>query len=147
LVQLKSRVDWSSRQQEDSQVDRVTKILVIDDEPQIRQVIVRTLTLAGHEMLEAKDGKEGLCLFRAHQPTLVITDLLMPQGEGLETIRELRRESAALVIIAMSGRGAMYLETAKEFGADATIAKPFRATELLAAVTMLLTSPPRADNL
>ncbi len=118
----------------------MTKILVVDDDPQIRRRIVRILTAAGHEMIEAKDGWEGLRLFRVHQPTLVITDILMPEKDGLETIRDLRSDASRVAIIAMTGNGhnMMFLDIAKKMGADVVIAKPFRAPDLVEAVNKLL---------
>jgi CheY-like chemotaxis protein len=94
---------------------------------------------AGHELLEAEDGQQGLSQFRIHRPTLVITDILMPRKGGFETIRELRGTPSDVAILAMSGGGKMYLDLAKQLGADATIAKPFGAPDLVEAVNGLLT--------
>lgn len=120
----------------------MTKVLIIDDDPLMRRMAVRVLTGAGHEIVEAKDGKEGLRLFRAHRPSVVITDILMPEQEGIQTIRELRREAPSVAIIAVSGGGQAhnmtFLGYAGKLGADATLAKPFRPVELINAVNNLL---------
>ena len=120
----------------------MTKILVIDDDPEMRHMIGQILTAAGHEVLEAKDGKEGMRLFHLHQPALVITDILMPEKDGLETILEMRSTASTVAIIAISDGGAsstmMFLDMAKKLGADVTIAKPFGERELVDAVSRLL---------
>ena len=119
----------------------MARILVIDDEPQIRDWITRILQRATHEVLQAGDGEEGLKMFRTFQPVLVITDLVMPDREGIETIRAMRREAPDIRIIAMSGGGSMpgtYLRMASQLGADATLAKPFRMRELLRTIDRLL---------
>lgn len=118
-------------------------ILIIDDDPQMRRVVLRILATAGHEVIEAKDGKEGLALFQARHPSLVVTDLLMPEKEGIETIRELRNASATLPILAISGGGQlsrmnMFLEAATKLGATARLAKPFRSSDLIETVSRLL---------
>lgn len=104
----------------------------------MRRLIARILTRAGYDVLEARDGKEGLRLFHGHRPLLVITDLVMPQAEGIETIRELRNQAPDLPIIAISGRDVMFLDVARKLGANVAIAKPFRASELVGAVKTLI---------
>ncbi len=103
------------------------------------------LERAGHDVREAADGLEGLTAARARRPDLVVTDILMPNKEGIETIRELRREVPRLPILVISGDpgSALYLEMAKLLGAHAALTKPFRATDLLRAVEELL-QPPQA---
>ncbi|NUP89392.1 MAG: response regulator [Candidatus Sumerlaeia bacterium] len=118
-------------------------ILVIDDEEAVRRVIVRTLKSAGHEVVEAENGEKGLALVRTiPPPVLIITDILMPRKDGLETIMEIIRECPEARIIAISGGGAAghmeYLTIAERLGAIATLAKPFRAEELLDAVSTAL---------
>src|SRR5579863_218608 len=117
-------------------------IVVIDDHGAIRKAVARQLASAGHEALEASDGVEGLAVCRAHKPALVVCDIFMPGMEGIETIREIRRELPGTKIIAMSGsdpyQRAHYLKAAQEFGADAVLTKPWRAAELLDTVTRLL---------
>jgi CheY-like chemotaxis protein len=118
----------------------MAKILVIDDEPQVRALIQQILARVGHEVAEAADGEEGLAHMRARMPDLLITDILMPNKEGIETIREVRRLAPALPILVMSGNAgsALYMQMAKLLGAHAALAKPFRAVELVAAVEKLL---------
>ena len=91
-------------------------------------------------MFEAKDGKEGLRRIRIDQPELVITDILMPQTDGLEVIRELRRSTLRVPILAISDGDAIFLRVAKKFGADLTLAKPFGHPELIKAVNTLLST-------
>ena len=115
-------------------------ILIIDDDPQIRRVLVQILTKVGHEPIEAENGKEGLSQFRARKPSVVITDILMPVKEGLETIRELRASAPGVAIIAMSGGDPLFLDIAKMLGADLVISKPFRTSELMQAIDALRTT-------
>jgi CheY-like chemotaxis protein len=126
------------------------KILVIDDDPKIRRVIDLRLTNAGYQVMVAANGQAGLSLFKAQQPNIVITDILMPGKEGLETIMELRRDSPDIKIIAMSGGGRIgaddYLDLAKKFGAQYVFSKPFTGKELLQAVGELLGSRPGEKN-
>ena len=118
------------------------KILVIDDDVLLLRTITRILLADGHEILTASEGERGMTLFRQHQPDMVITDIVMPNQEGLETILTLRRDGTPLKILAMSGTDAHLLDTARLIGADAIIAKPFRAQELLVCVRDLATAPP-----
>ena len=118
----------------------MARILVIDDEPQVRRLIRQMLSRAGHEVAEAADGAEGLESIRVQAPDVIITDILMPNKEGIETIREVRREVPTLPILVISGNAGstLYMEMAKMLGAHASLAKPFRSAELLRAVDELL---------
>mgnify|MGYP000499714444 CR=1 FL=1 len=119
----------------------MTKILLIDDDANLRTITTMALESAGHQIIEARDGKEGYRLFREHRPDLVITDLVMPEQEGIETIAQLRREQPSLPIIAISGglaRSALYLTIAAQIGAQHTLAKPFAIAELLGAIDTAL---------
>jgi CheY-like chemotaxis protein len=120
----------------------MARILVIDDEEQIRQVLCRALALRGHEVVEASDGKEALRLQRTAPVKLVITDILMPEKDGIEVIRALRDEAPGLRIIAMSGGGRFRqteaLHIAKPLGAFATLRKPFELDAMLAVVDQAL---------
>jgi DNA-binding response OmpR family regulator len=120
----------------------MARILIIDDEPHILLMVKKMLERAGYEVDLASNGSEGLRMFESIQPDLVITDIIMPEKEGLETIREMRRQSNDLQIIAMSGGGKIsadnYLETAKIFGAARLIEKPFSQNLLLTYVEELL---------
>jgi CheY-like chemotaxis protein len=120
----------------------VAIILVIDDDLPMRRLIVEALTGAGHRTCEAKNGIEGLELFGICRPALIITELVMPEKDGLEFIGELRREGCRTPIIAVSGgrvgRGEQYLQLARALGADAALAKPFRCEDLVSAVDRFL---------
>lgn len=114
-------------------------VLVIEDSPVMRNLAAQFLIDAGHTVLEAEDGQIGLQLFERHRPALVITDILMPEREGLGSIRELRRLAPTVPIIAISA-SAVYLDVAKQFGADVILHKPLHLPDLVAAVNRLLTA-------
>ncbi len=120
------------------------KILIIDDEPHILMMVKKMLERAGYDVNLASNGNEGLKQFRKSPPDLVITDIIMPEREGLETIREMKLLRSNLKIIAMSGGGKIsadnYLETAKIFGAAIVIEKPFTQKQLLSSVVELIGS-------
>lgn len=116
----------------------MARVLVIDDELKLRQAVRHMLETASHEVQEAENGRAGLQALQAHRPQIVITDIVMPQKEGLETIMEIRRIAPEVAIIAISGGGRTgnldFLNLARKFGACATLAKPFRMADLLKAV-------------
>lgn len=119
------------------------KILVIDDNVQCNQMVCRFLTASGYEVSSAPNGVEGLKLFRKEIPDLVVTDLFMPEKDGLETIMELRRTDQKVRILAMSGGSTKMnmidmLDIAETFGADAIMAKPFQLETFLQKVKELL---------
>ncbi|MFA5182840.1 MAG: response regulator [Syntrophales bacterium] len=121
----------------------MARILLIDDDEQFRMLLRKMLEKAGYnDIEEANDGSMGVKLFRQHPFDLVITDLIMPDKEGIETIIELTGENPQIKIIAMSGGGRVgpqdYLETAKRLGASRTLAKPFNYSELVDTVHELL---------
>lgn len=128
----------------------MARILLIDDDKALREVLCLSLEHLGHTVVEAQDGDEGLALFAKHGADVVLTDLIMPGKEGLETIQELRRGYPSVKIIAMSGGGRVpaqdYLVVAREFGAVRMLAKPFAIPALAAAITATLAegnaSPP-----
>ena len=113
----------------------MSTILVMDDDEQVRAMLRQALEREGYEVLDAPDGKEGMRLFREQEADLIITDLIMPEKEGLETIMELRRDFREVKIIAISGGGRVapdvYLSLAKNLGAHVTLTKPFDLEELL----------------
>ncbi|MDY6986788.1 MAG: response regulator [Thermodesulfobacteriota bacterium] len=123
----------------------MARILVIDDETQIRAMLRRTLERAGYEVVEAPDGKEGMRLFHEKPADLVITDLIMPEMEGIQTIVELKRDFPAVKIIAISGGGLMpadsCLEAAKPLGAIHAFRKPVQRGQLLAAIQNAIGGP------
>lgn len=120
----------------------MARILIIDDEVMIRDLLVKILEREGYETITASNGKDGIKTHRENPSDLIITDLLMPEKDGIETIMELRRDSQDVKIIAMSGGGKIdsetYLEIAKTMGAIETIAKPFDLRTLLKKVQELL---------
>lgn len=122
------------------------KILIIDDEHYILMMLKKMLERAGYEIELASNGNEGLDLFRKSPSDLVITDIIMPEKEGLETIREMKRIQPQMKIIAMSGGGKIsaenYLETAKIFGASRIIEKPFTQQTMVSSVKELLGDSP-----
>jgi DNA-binding response OmpR family regulator len=125
----------------------MAKILVLDDEPSILLMIKKMLEREGHEVDLALNGMEGMELFEKNKPDLVVTDIIMPEKEGLETILELRRKHPELKIIAISGGGRIgpqgYLPSAKYLGADMVFQKPLVQKEFVQAVASLLG---RKDN-
>jgi two-component system, chemotaxis family, chemotaxis protein CheY len=120
----------------------MAKILVIDDDAMVRDTIVRILARNGHGVVFAGDGRRGLELFESEQPDLVITDIIMPEREGLETIRAIHRLRPEAKIIAISGGGRVghvdFLTLAAKLGAREIIAKPFDPSELTSSVSRCL---------
>ena len=117
----------------------MAQILVIDDDVMLQRVLKEILHFLGHEVRQAFDGKEGVRLFRESPPDLVLTDILMPEQDGLQTIRELRRECPEVKIIAMSGGSLFWpemdsLSCAARFGARHVLRKPFAPDELREAL-------------
>ncbi len=116
----------------------MTTILIIDDDVQVLAVYRGMLEREGFRVLESLDGLEGIETCRKEVIDLVITDIIMPGKEGLETILELRQEFPKLGIIAVSGGGRLgagsYLPLAEKMGAHRTLTKPFTRQELLEIV-------------
>ncbi len=122
----------------------MASILLIEDDTPLREVLATTLTNAGHTVLQAADGRQGIELFHVSPTDVVITDIIMPGQEGIETIMALRKEFPRLPIIAMSGGAShsrTYLGMAAKLGAHRTLAKPFTPAELLRAITEVLPKP------
>ena len=124
----------------------MARILIVEDDAGLLKALTQHLTRAKHQVTTAVNGVEALRLADdACSFDLVITDLIMPEKEGLETIIELRQKFPALKIIAMSGGGLMSpgqsLAMAAHLGAIQTLAKPFSAPQLLAAVAGVLSQP------
>jgi len=118
------------------------RILIIEDDHHVLLMIKRMLESEGFEINLASNGNEGLEIFNKIPVDLVITDIVMPEKEGLETIREMKRIRSDLKIIAVSGGGKIsadnYLETAKIFGASKIIEKPFTKNQLIAAIQEMM---------
>jgi CheY-like chemotaxis protein len=119
-------------------------ILLIDDNDQIRALLRLVLEEAGYFVMDAANGREGLRQFRETPVALVITDLLMPDSDGLEVTMTLRRESPHVKIIALTGGvgNLNLLEVAKLLGAHRTMMKPIEMAELLDAVQQMLQEDP-----
>lgn len=120
----------------------MTRILVIDDNPLVRATLRSILDAAGYEVVLASDGQAGLAEFRRQPSDLVITDIVMPEIEGIETIRQLRGLAPKLPILAISGGGRGisldYLRMAQQLGATDVLSKPFEPDELLSTVLRCL---------
>ena len=118
------------------------RIVVIDDEQPIREMLRQYLSGKGFEVLTASNGEEGLKIVSKQSVDLVITDLIMPDKEGLETIIELKSMWPEAKVIAISGGGINkpedYLETARTLGAAEVLAKPFNNSDLLRAVRKVI---------
>lgn len=116
----------------------MSRILVIDDEPDFRQMVRRMLEAEGHEVIEAENGNEGLAKFRTLSPDIIVTDIFMPEKSGYETIVEIREQNPDVRIIAISGGGGIatgdFFQSAKQAGANQALAKPFRPQQLINAV-------------
>lgn len=119
----------------------MTRILLVDDDELLRRMLRLTLIKMGHVVIEAANGNDALRLCETEPPDIVLTDLIMPEKEGIETIRELRRLHPDVKIIAMSGggRGSArdYLVIAKRLGAAHTLNKPFTNEELAGAIAAI----------
>ena len=117
-------------------------ILLVDDEPAVRKSLQLVLERAGFDVLAVSDGRRAAEAIMSGRFDLVLTDLVMPEREGVETIIELRRTHPNLPIIAMSGGGMgsadLYLSVAAQVGANATLLKPFGEAELLRVVRQAL---------
>ena len=118
----------------------MARILIIDDDEAFRSMLQELVAAAGHSVATASDGVKGARLFRAEAFDLVITDLLMSAGQGLDVIMTLRRESPQVRVIAMSADSSntqFYLEMASRLGAHRVLAKPFTPQELYEAIASL----------
>jgi CheY-like chemotaxis protein len=116
-------------------------ILVVDDEPAIRRVLAASLRRAGYEVTEAGDGAEAARVMEVERFDLVVTDIVMPEREGLETIQLIRRDHPGTQIIAISApSNDDYLRAARSFGAARTFRKPFSLSDVTDAVAELLAS-------
>ena len=126
------------------------KILIIDDETPIRSMVRLILERAGYAVREAQDGIEGIRVFRETPADLIITDLIMPNKDGIGMIIELKKDFPELKIIAMSGGGLNrpdgYLRGAQKLGAACTLSKPLNRNDLLRAVRDTLNPNISTDN-
>lgn len=120
----------------------MAKILIIEDDEEVREYLESVLSRAGYQCLSAHNGQAGVDLFMVNPVDLVITDIIMPEKDGIETIMDLRRKNSSLKVIAISGGGRAepenYLHSAKLLGANRTMKKPFTNEEMLEAIRDLL---------
>jgi DNA-binding NtrC family response regulator len=118
-------------------------LLLIDDDAAVRQTLRRILLDAGHTVVEADNGTAGLAQLTHGAIDIVLTDIIMPGTEGVETIQQIRRLRPAMKIIAMSGSysSEAYLSAAAKLGAHAILKKPFRTAELRDTINQVLAQP------
>jgi len=109
-------------------------ILVIDDEPDMLQLLERILTSEGYRVIPAADGNYGLTLVRGTRPDLILLDIMMPGLNGFMVLDSIRKYSDVPVIMVTAKRGTEALQKALDLGADDYVEKPFRPGELLARV-------------
>ncbi|VAX19424.1 hypothetical protein MNBD_NITROSPINAE01-1805 [hydrothermal vent metagenome] len=123
----------------------MAQILVIEDDIQGREMLKQMLEMEGYGVAEAADGNEGATAFIEHSPELVITDIIMPNKGGLETIINLKRENPKVKIFAITGGGrvvkADFLTIAESIGATKTFKKPLDRHEIIAAVKEAVGEP------
>jgi DNA-binding response OmpR family regulator len=120
----------------------MTNVLVIDDDDDVRNFLINLLSRRNYSVTGASNGERGIASLADSDVGLVITDIVMPDMEGLETIKRIREIQPDMPIIAISGGGSSevdYLKFAQRFGANAVLAKPFDPAELLEIVAELLT--------
>ncbi|MBV9827477.1 MAG: response regulator [Alphaproteobacteria bacterium] len=120
----------------------MAQILVIDDDPVLQQVIRLTLEAAGHTVLRCDNGRKAIDIVTYDHADLIVTDIIMPEMDGIEMVRAVRRVRPELPIVAISGgsngNADDYLGMAKVFGASMTLTKPFRPQDLVTAIAELL---------
>lgn len=120
----------------------MARILVVDDEPEVLLLLTDILESVGHEVIRATNGEEGLREFQKGNVDLIVTDIIMPDKEGLESIMDYKQLNPEVKIIAISGGARIgphtYLKMAEKFGAKRVFSKPFRNKELLDAIEELL---------
>ena len=116
----------------------MARILVIDDDYEIRLALKKLLERDGHEVLQASNGKEGARVYGTESLDLIITDLLMPEKDGVEVLLDLRTNHPETKAIVISGEGQEFLPAAEDFGALHTFSKPFNGKEVIATVRRIL---------
>src|SRR5262245_42634294 len=120
----------------------MAKILVVEDDAQMRLLLRRALEAAGHQVVDAENGAKGLKRFGESHADLVVTDIIMPDKEGIQTIIELKQSDPQIKVLGISGGGRTenleFLRIAKKSGADRVMAKPFRTADFVKTVAELL---------
>ena len=121
-------------------------VLIMEDDPIMLRNLTQWFQQAGCQVMAARDGADGLAQFQKLRPDAVVTDILMPNREGFETLMAIKAQAPEVRILAISGGGRLgstdLLDVAHKLGADAVMAKPFRAADVVGAVARLL----RADH-
>jgi len=112
----------------------MARILIIEDDSDIRSLMKQIVELVGHEIVEAVDGNDGMEKLEESTIDLVISDIFMPDKEGLSVIQDIRKTNKSIPVIAVSAGGKYYLDSALDFGANKALAKPFEPEELINAV-------------
>jgi len=124
----------------------MSRILLVDDDEDFRKMLHKILARAGYQVEDAPNGQAALEIYQARPSDLIVTDLVMPEKEGIETIVEFRRQNPAVKIIAISGGSritpTVNLAMAQKLGARRTLAKPFAPQELLDAIAQVLAESP-----
>lgn len=116
----------------------MAKILIVEDDIESRELIASLLIAAGHEVVAAPDGEQGLKVIRNDQIDAVVADLRMPVMNGLRFIRELRQIGDTIPIVAVSGHSSDQLQLAEDYGANAGLAKPLDKEELLQVIDQII---------
>ena len=117
------------------------RILIVEDDEELRLVLTRALARAGYQVIEAKSGVEALKLLRVEPPDVVLTDIVLPDEDGIGLIMKIRTGYPDIPVLAMSGgvaNSALYLDIARKLGARSILAKPFRAEQVLQALEEIL---------
>lgn len=125
----------------------MAKILVVDDDPECAALLEAVCQEMGHDVVSAQDGESALRKVRSEAFDVVVTDVLMPEKDGLELLREIRQELPGVKVIAISGGGLLYAEDclrmAKTFGASQVMLKPLDVRKLQEAIKSLLGESPQ----
>jgi len=120
------------------------KVLIIDDESSIRKFLRKLIEKGNYQVIEAENGNQGIEAYKKNRPDLIITDLIMPEKDGLETIEEIKILNPDVKIIGISGGGTLdpeiYLNLASKLGVDRTFAKPIDNDILLSTIKEMLSS-------
>lgn len=121
------------------------KVLIIDDDAALLRLMSMAFQAAGFQTVAADNGRSGIRMAGAHRPDLVVTDIVMPDIEGIGAIRAIKQGARPPKVIAISGagraRGADYLSWARHLGADEVLAKPFRMSELMKISKSVIAKP------
>jgi YesN/AraC family two-component response regulator len=122
-------------------MEEMYDILVVDDEPMIRDGLKVALEMEGHRAITASDGNEALKLVDEKKPQLIITDIIMPESDGIEVICTLKENNPDIKILAISGGGRIsasdHLKIARQLGAAGVLTKPFSTEELISEINKL----------